>query len=120
MYSHLWVEDAAWGLDNSDGLVVELHGEDLLLGVLDDGGQVQGQVLWVHLVREAVGESLTLAGGDEGSITSGGQVANDARWAWSSWNPHWREERTADELEADWGWLFIVDGQHALSWVVVD
>jgi len=74
----------------------------------------------VHLICEAVGEGLTLTSWDEGSVTSSGQVAEDAWWVWSSWYAHWSKERTADKEKAHWGWLFIVDGQNALGWVVVD
>lgn len=76
-FLHLRVEPGHGSLNDADGLVVDLAGVDLAGSALEHGGEVQAQVLRVHLGCEGVGEGLVLAGGDGDAIALGGQVAQD-------------------------------------------
>jgi hypothetical protein len=76
-YSHLWVEPANGSLNNADGLVVDLAGVDLAGGALEHCGEVQAQVLGVHLGRERVGEGFLLACRDADAVLLGGEVLED-------------------------------------------
>lgn len=76
---HLRVEPAHGSLDDADSLVVDLTSVDLAGGTLEHSGDVQAEILRVHLSRERVREGLVLAGGDGDAIALGGQVAQDGR-----------------------------------------
>lgn len=76
--SHLRIEDAGIRLDDRDGAVVGLQSVESGLGI-DNGSQVQSQILRVHVRLEAVGQALLLAGRNLDGILGRGQVADDAR-----------------------------------------
>lgn len=46
---HLRVEEAHWGFDNGNRLVVDHLSEDVALLILQDGGDTQPQVLRVYI-----------------------------------------------------------------------
>jgi hypothetical protein len=73
----LGVEDASLGLHDAHGAIEGLNGEKLALTVRQNGGNVQTNILGVHLGREAVGDGLLRAGRDLNAIASGSQVADD-------------------------------------------
>lgn len=99
--SHLRVKERGGSLDNGDGLVEHLLGEHGTLGVLDDGGQVEGQVLGVHLGCEAVGKRLLLAGRDGDIVAGGRQVADNDWWLRSAWNANWSHEGATNKEKVD-------------------
>lgn len=76
---HLRVEEAGSRLDNADRLVVHRNRQEVALGVLQHGHQLQTQVAWVQLGREGVGHRLLRAGGDFNGVLLRRQVAHDAR-----------------------------------------
>ena len=78
--------------------------------VLEDGGQVEGQVLGVHVGSEAVGGSLLLAGRDQEVVLGDGQVADGLG----------ADEGATDEAKVNGGSLMVGDGQDSVGRVVVD
>lgn len=78
--------------------------------VLEDGGQVEGQVLGVHLGSEAVGGSLLLASRNQKVVLAESQVAD-------SLGAH---KGTADEAKVNGGSLMVGDGQDGVGRVAVD
>jgi hypothetical protein len=110
----LRVEPANGSLDNADGLVVNLAGVDLTGGALEHGGEVQAQVLGVHLGREGVGEGLLLAGGDADAVFLGGEVLEDLGLVGLG------GERAADDQDLDGLGLLVVDIEDGAGGVAVD
>jgi hypothetical protein len=110
----LRVEPANGSLDNADGLVVNLAGVDLTGGALEHGGEVQAQVLGVHLGREGVGEGLLLAGGDADAVFLGGEVLEDLGLVGLG------GERAADDQDLDGLGLLVVDIEDGAGGVPVD
>ena len=108
------VEPANGSLDNADGLVVNLAGVDLTGGALEHGGEVQAQVLGVHLGREGVGEGLLLAGGDADAELLGGEVPEDLGLVGLG------GERAADDQDLDGLGLLVVDIEDGAGGVPVD
>ena len=94
---HLRVEPANGSLDDADSLVVDLASVDLAGGALEHSGEVQTEILRVHLSRERVGEGLVLAGGDGDAIALGGQVAQDGRGLRRARNVNGSGERATDD-----------------------
>lgn len=58
----LRVEDAGIGFDNGDGTVEGRKREEGVLRA-NNGGQVQSEILWVHVGGEAEGQALLLSRG---------------------------------------------------------
>ena len=114
MYSHLRVEPADRSLNNADGLVVNLASVDLAGGALEDGGEVQAQVLGVHLGRERVGKGLLLACGDADAVFLGGEVLEDLGLVGLG------GERAADDQDLDGLGLLVVDIEDGAGGVAVD
>jgi hypothetical protein len=61
MSSHLRIEDASVLLDDADGFIEGRDGIVSTIGVTQDGGQVQSQLLRVELGRKVVGKTVLLA-----------------------------------------------------------
>lgn len=78
--------------------------------VCENGGQVEGQVLGVHVDSETVGGSLLLASRDQEVILGNSQVA-DGLLVY---------EGAADEAEVDGGGLVVGDGQDSVGRVSID
>ena len=78
--------------------------------VLEDGGQVEGQVLGVHLGSEAVGGSLLLASRDQKVVLAEGQVADSLG----------ADERTTNEAKMNRGSLMVGDGENGVGRVAID
>ena len=119
-YSHLRVEPANGSLNNADGLVVNLAGVDLAGGALEHCGEVQAQVLRVHLGRERVGESLVLAGGDGDAIALGGQVAQDGGDFRRAGDIDGSGEGAADDQDLDGFGFLVVHVEDGAGGVAVD
>jgi hypothetical protein len=113
-HSHLRVEPADGRLNNADGLVVDLAGVDLAGGALEHRGEVQAQVLGVHLGRERVGESLLLARGNADAVFLRGEVLEDCGLVGLG------GERAADNHDLDGLGLLVVDIEDGASRVAVD
>lgn len=111
----LRVEDAGIGFDNGDGTVEGRKREEGVLRA-NNGGQVQSEILWVHVGGEAEGQALLLSRGDFDGILVGCQVANDARRR--SWigGP----QTATNELNGDWIGLFIGEGEDGLGLLAID
>lgn len=107
--SHLRVKERGRGLDDGDGLVEDLLGEDRALRVLNHGSQVQGQVLGVHLSCEAIGQSFLLASRDHDIVASRSQVANNDRRCRSAWSADWSHKGTTNEKKVDGLDLVVCD-----------
>ena len=114
MYSHLRVEPADGSLNNADGLVVDLASVDLTRSALEHGGEVQAQVLGVHLGRERVGEGLLLACGDAHAVLLRGEVPENLGLVGLS------GERAADNQDLDGLGLLVVDIEDGAGGVAVD
>lgn len=78
--------------------------------VLEDGSQVEGQVLGVHVDSETVGGSLLLAGRDQEVVLGGGQAAVGSLV----------QERTTDDVKVDGGGLMVGDGQNSVGRMSID
>lgn len=118
--SHLRVEEADGRLDDADGLVVDLLGVDLAGGALEDGGEVEAQVLRVHLGREGVGEALALAGGDGDAVALRGQVAQDDGHLGRAGHVDGRRQRAAHDQHLHRLGLLVVHVEHRARRVPVD
>lgn len=114
------VEPAHGSLNDADGFVVDLAGVDLAGGALEHGGEVQAQVLRVHLGCEGVGESLVLAGGDGDAIALGGQVAQDGGDLRRAGNIDGSGERASDDQDLDGFGFLVVDVEDGAGGVAVD
>lgn len=117
---HLRVKDGGRCLDYGDGLVVDLLGENVALAVLEDGTKVEGEVLGVHLGREAVGQRLLLAGGDGQVVAGRAEVAENDRRVWSTWHTDGRHQRTTDQNQGNWLGLEVGDAENGLGCVAID
>lgn len=116
---HLRVEPANRRLNNADSLVVDLASVDLASGALQHGGEVQAQVLRVHLSRERVSESLALAGGNGDAIALGGEVAEDGRDLRRARDVDRSGERAADNQDLNGLGLLVVDVEDGTGGVAV-
>lgn len=74
----LRIKYARIGLDDRNSAIEGLQGVEGICRA-DDGGQIESQILRVHVRLEAVGQALLLARSDLDSILDRGQVADDAR-----------------------------------------
>jgi hypothetical protein len=117
---HLRVEPGQGCLNDADSLVVDLLGVNLTSCTLQHGGDVQAQVLRVHLGRERVGESLVLAGGDGDAIALGGQVAQDGGDLRCARNIDGSGKRAADNQDLDGLGLLVVDIENGAGRAAVD
>ena len=119
-FLHLRVEPAHGSFDDADSLVVDLASVNLAVGSLEHGGEVQAEILRVHLSRERVGESLVLAGGDGDAIALGGQVAQDGRDLRRAGDIDGSGEGAADDQDLDGLGFLVVDVEDGAGGVAVD
>jgi hypothetical protein len=87
---------------------------------LQHSGDVQAQVLRVHLGRERVGESFVLAGGDGDAIALGGQVAQDGGDLRCARNIDGSGEGATDNHDLDGLGLLVVDIENGAGRAAVD
>lgn len=74
---HLRIEDAERSLYHTDSLVEDLQRVNRALLIPHYRGQIQPEILRVHLRRERVRQTLRLASGDFDSIFGRGQILDD-------------------------------------------
>jgi hypothetical protein len=117
---HLRVKPGQGCLNDADSLIVDLLGVDLASRALQHGGDVQAQVLRVHLGRERVGESLFLAGGNGDAIALGGQVAQDSGDLRRAGDIDGSGKRATDDQDLDGLGLLVVDIEHGAGRAAVD
>jgi hypothetical protein len=111
----LRIEDTGVWFDNGDCAVESWESEESILRA-HDGGQVQSQVLWVHVGGEAERQALLLAGWYLDGILVGCQVANNARRGCGIRSP----QTATDELDSNGVGLFIGEGENRLSLLAID
>lgn len=114
-YVHLRIEEAGWGLDNADSLVVDWDGIEGVFGVLQDSHELQAQILGMELSAEGVGHRLLSAGGNLQRVALGGEVAHNLALTGDLLN-----QRTADKRNANGRWLVVGDGQTRFGDMAVD
>jgi hypothetical protein len=107
---HLRIEEAGGSLSNGDGAVESRVGVQHSKVVLEDGSQVEGQFLGVHVGSEAVGGSLLLAGRDQEVVLGDGQVVDGLG----------AHERATDEAKVNRSRLMVGDGQDSVGRVAID
>lgn len=107
---HLRVEEAHRSLNNRDSAIESRVGVQHAHVVLENGGQVEGQVLGVYLGSEAVGCSLLLASRDQKVVLAEGQVADSLG----------ADEGTTNEAKVNGGSLMVGDGQDSVGRVAID
>jgi hypothetical protein len=107
---HLRVEEAGRSLNNRYSAVESRVGVQHSKVVLEDGGQVEGQILRVHVGSEAVGGSLLLAGRDQQVVLGDGQVVDGL-------GVH---EGATDEAKVNGSSLVVGDGQNRVGCVAID
>lgn len=73
---HLGVENAGFRLHDTDSAIIGIDGVEVALGAGDDRGELESDILGVHLGGEAVAQALLLTSGDINTISGGSQVAN--------------------------------------------
>jgi hypothetical protein len=112
---HLRVEQAGRPLNDGDGLVVGGDSEDGVLGVPQNGDELEAEILGVELGREGVRNGLLSAGGDLNRVLLRGEIAHDLGLAIGL-----LEERAADNAHANGLGLVVGDGQTRLGGVAVD
>lgn len=111
---HVGVEDARLGLDDAHGAIEGLNGEELALAIRQNSGDVQTNILGVHLGREAVRDGLLLAGGNLGAIASGSQVANHLAFLIQS------PQAASEEVYSDGVRLIVGDGDQSFGRTTID
>lgn len=111
----LRVEDAGVWFDDGDCSIESWEGEESILRA-HDGGQVQSQILWVHVGGEAERQALLLARRYLDSILVGCQVANNARRRGGIRSP----QTAPDELDGNWVGLFIGERENRLGLLAID
>lgn len=117
----LRVKDAGGSLDDADLLVGNANLEDVSALGGNDGAQVETEVLGVHVQDERVGKRLSLAGGDDGVVSDGAQVADDADRRVSILRQRLQGvERTTDKCELDGLILVVGNLDHGLGGTSVD
>lgn len=109
------IEKAGIRFDDRHGTVVGRKSEESISGV-DDGGQVESQILGVHIDEETVGETLFFTGGDLDRILMSGQIADNAR----SCTQITRPQTSTHELDGNWVGFFIGEGEESLGLLAVD
>ena len=114
------VEPAHGSLDDADRLVVDLAGVDLAGSALENGGEVQAEILRVHLSRERVGEGLVLAGRNGDAIALSGQVAQDSRDLGRAGDIDGSGERATNDQDLDGLGFLVVDVEDGAGGVAVD
>lgn len=114
------VEEANRSLDNADGLVVDLTGVDLSSRALQNSGEVEAEILGVHLSREGVGQRLALASGDRNAIALGGEVAQNDGDLRRAGDIDGSGEGTADNQDLDGLGLLVVNIEDGAGGVAVD
>lgn len=119
-FLHLRVEPGDGSLNDADSLVVDLASVDLTGGALEHGGEVQAQVLRVHLGREGVSEGLLLTGGDGDAIALGGQVAQDGGDLRRAGDIDGGGEGAADNEDLDGFGFLVVDIEDGAGGVAID
>lgn len=113
--SHLGVEQAGGPFNNGDGLVVGGDCENGVLGVPQNGDELETEILGVELGGEGVGHSLLSAGGDLNRVLLRGEVAHDLRLAIGL-----LEKRATNDAYANGLGLIVGDGQTRLGDMAVD
>lgn len=108
------VKDASLGLNHAHGAIEGLNGEELALAIGHDGGELQANILGVHLSGEAVADALLGIGGDLDAITGSGQVTDCLAFLLLS------PQATADEVHGDWVGLIVGDSNNRLGRVTID
>lgn len=111
---HLGVEDAGLRLHHAHSAIEGLDGEEVALAVGHDGCNVQTDIHWVHLRREAVANALPRVRGDLDTVTGGGQVANVLALLVET------PQAAAHEVDGDRVWLIIGESDQRLGRVTVD
>lgn len=114
------VEEANGSLDNADGLVVDLTGVDLSSRALQNSGEVEAEILGVHLSREGVGQRLALSSGDGDAIALGGEVAQNDGDLRRAGDIDGSGEGTADNQDLDGLGLLVVNIEDGAGGVAVD
>ena len=112
---HLGVEEAGGRLNDADGLIVDRDGVEGALGILQDGDELQTQILGVQLGAERVGHRLLGAGRDLNRVALRSEVADDLRLAGG-----FLDERATDNGDANGSGLVVCDGETGLGGVAID
>lgn len=108
------IEDASLGLHDAHGAIEGLNGEKLALTVRQNGGNVQTNILGVHLGREAVGDGLLRSSGNLDAIASGSQVANNLAVLLEI------PEAASEEVHSDGVGLVVRDGDERFGRTTID
>ena len=117
---HLRVEDRDWSFHDRDRLIEYHFGDQFSLGGLQQSGEVQSQVLWVHLCRKGVLEAFALAARDFRAILSGREIAHNDRWIGGARNIDWCGQRTAHKDNFDGGRLIVLYVDYCSGRVSID
>lgn len=112
--SHLRVEDAGLRFHHAHSAIEGLNGEELALAVRQNGGQVQTEVLGVHLSGEAVADALLLTRGDLDAIARGSQVTDNLALFIET------PQAASDEVHGDGIGLVVREIDQRLGRVTVD
>lgn len=106
--SHLGVEDARVRLDNADSLVESRDRIESTIGVAQDCGQIEPQLLRVEFRGEVVGQALLLASRDLDIVPRSCQVADDTR---ALRVKVWCPETAANEIDGYCFGLLVGEGE---------
>lgn len=86
----------------------------MTLAVGHDGRNVETNIHWVHLSREAVADALLRVRGDLDTVTGGGQVANVLALLVEA------PQAAPNEVDGDRVWLIVSESDQRLGRVTVD
>lgn len=91
------------------------------VGLGDDRGKVEGNILRVHVQNKLEGNLVLPAGGDRGINLDGGQVAEDRGiLRCALWHGLSGSKGAADENNINWGLLMVGDLNQGLGDAAVD
>lgn len=118
---HLRIEDAGRRLNNAGQTGVGLNLVDTALVVLDDGEEVEEDILGLHVQGEGEGQLSSLAGGNVKVVAHGRQVTEDTGGGGRILREGLGSRQQAtDEGNVDGGLFLVRDLDNGLGLMAID
>lgn len=111
---HLRVENASLRFDNTDSPVIGVNVVQVSSGS-DDRGELESQVLGMHLRRKGIAQTLLLPSRNLDAVLGGGQVANNAALLVVK-----IPQRAANKVDRNRRRLPVGDGDQRLGGLAID
>lgn len=117
---HLRVENGEWRFHYRHSLVEDHLREDGAFRVLQDRGDVQSNILWMHLGCESVGDALLLSSRDLDSISGRSEISQHLWRIGCTWQVLRCQERATDHGYRYWRGLIVGDIENGFGRVTID